>query len=237
MPEYRYGAVFLCAAAALVFLVSAPATDWAHAVALALEGLALVVAVVTAGGPRPVRRAWSAAIAVGGAALVVGVAAGLVSATAATELSAAAGIGASFALVGGLIRLVREHGVTLQAVAGALAIYLQLGLIFAWVIGFVARVGSQPYFTHGGDGTQADRVYFSFTVLTTTGFGDFTAAHSVGRGLAVVEMLSGQLYLVTVIGVLVGGLVGRRRSSSPGSDEAARVARAHAGAGPSDERS
>ena len=54
-------------------------------------------------------------------------------------------------------------------------------------------------------------MYFSFTVLTTTGFGDYTAATSVGRALAVVEMLLGQLYLVTIIGVLVGNLAGRRR--------------------------
>ena len=110
------------------------------------------------------------------------------------------------------MRLVRQRGVTLQAVAGALAIYLQLGLMFAWLIGFVAYVDSAPYFAQGGDGSQADRVYFSFTVMTTTGFGDLTAAESVGRGLAVLEMLAGQLYLVTVIGVLVGGLVGRRRA-------------------------
>ena len=96
-------------------------------------------------------------------------------------------------------------------VAGALAIYLQLGLMFAWLIGFVAHVDSAPYFAQGGDGSQSDRVYFSFTVMTTTGFGDLTAAEPVGRGLAVVEMLAGQLYLVTVIGLLVGGLVGRRR--------------------------
>jgi hypothetical protein len=54
-------------------------------------------------------------------------------------------------------------------------------------------------------------VYFSFTVLTTTGFGDFTAATSVGHALAVVEMLLGQLYLVTVIGILVGNLARQRR--------------------------
>ena len=44
-------------------------------------------------------------------------------------------------------------------------------------------------------------MYYSFTVLTTTGFGDLTAAEPVGHALAVVEMLGGQLYLVTVIGV------------------------------------
>jgi Ion channel len=41
-------------------------------------------------------------------------------------------------------------------------------------------------------------------VLTTTGFGDFTAAHSGGRALAVLEMLVGQIYLVTVISILIG---------------------------------
>ena len=49
-------------------------------------------------------------------------------------------------------------------------------------------------------------------MLTTTGFGDFTADTPVGHALAVLEMLIGQLYLVTVIGVLVGSFAGRSRS-------------------------
>ena len=61
-------------------------------------------------------------------------------------------------------------------------------------------------FASGTDGTQNARVYFSFTTLTTTGFGDYTAANRGGRALAVLEMLLGQLYLVTVIGLLVGNL-------------------------------
>jgi Ion channel len=211
-PEYRYGAVFACAAAALVVLVIAPTNDLGRAIALALESLALFIAVATSRERRSVRRARAVIVAVGAVLVVGGVAAGVVSPEGASALSALAGISASLALVGGLVSLVRQHGVTLQAVAGALAIYLQLGLIFAWVIGFVAHVDSVPYFAQGGDGSQTDRVYFSFTVLTTTGFGDLTAAQPVGRALAVVEMLGGQLYLVTVIGVLVGGLVGRRRA-------------------------
>jgi Ion channel len=211
-PEYRYGAVFACAAAALVVLVIAPTNDLGRAIALALESLALFIAVATSRERRSVRRARAVIVAVGAVLVVGGVAAGVVSPEGASALSALAGISASLALVGGLVSLVRQHGVTLQAVAGALAIYLQLGLIFAWVIGFVAHVDSVPYFAQGGDGSQTDRVYFSFSVLTTTGFGDLTAAQPVGRALAVVEMLGGQLYLVTVIGGLVGGLVGRRRA-------------------------
>jgi hypothetical protein len=53
---------------------------------------------------------------------------------------------------------------------------------------------------------QSQRVYFSYTALTTTGFGDLTARTPPGRALAVLEMLIGQLYLVTVIAMLVGNL-------------------------------
>ena len=89
------------------------------------------------------------------------------------------------ALVGGLLRLLRERGVTLQAVAGALAIYLSVGLVFAWIIGFIAQVDSTPYFAQHTSGTEGDRGCFRFTTLTTTGFGDFSAATPVGHALAV----------------------------------------------------
>ena len=51
-------------------------------------------------------------------------------------------------------------------------------------------------------------------MLTTTGFGDLTPAAGIGRLLAVLEMLLGQLYLVTVISLLVGNL-GRGRGHDP----------------------
>jgi hypothetical protein len=119
------------------------------------------------------------------------------------------------ALVGGLLRLIHADGVTVQAVAGAIAIYLLLGLLFSWLVAFAARVDSSPYFAAGE--TLADRpsVYYSFTVLSTTGFGDYTAGSAVARTLAVVEMLTGQLYLVTVIGLLVGNFSRRQPSTVP----------------------
>ena len=211
-PEARYAAVFLCAAAALVVLVMVPTTDWTRALALLFECLALFIAVATGRERVQVRRTRAAAVGVVAVLLIAAAAAGVLGPATVSVLSATAAISASAAIAGGLLRLVRQRGVTLQAVAGALAVYLQLGLMFAWLIGFVAHVDSAPYFAQGGDGSQSDRVYFSFTVMTTTGFGDLTAAQSVGRGLAVIEMLAGQLYLVTVIGLLVGGLVGRRRA-------------------------
>ena len=135
---------------------------------------------------------------------MVAVAAGAVPAEVTLVIAGLIGIAIPLTLAGGLLRLVGARGATLQAVAGALAIYLCLGLTFAWIIGLIARIDPAPYFASGTDGSESDRVYYSFTVLTTTGFGDLTAASQVGHALAVLEMLLGQLYLVTVIGVLIG---------------------------------
>ena len=115
------------------------------------------------------------------------------------------------ALVRGLLRLLGKEGVTANAVAGSLAIYLTIGLLFAWIIGFIGDVSSTPYFAQHAGVTEGDKVYFSFTALTTTGFGDLTPATPVGHSLAVIEMLTGQLYLVTVIGLLIGNFAARRR--------------------------
>jgi hypothetical protein len=54
--------------------------------------------------------------------------------------------------------------------------------------------------------------YFSIVTLTTVGFGDITAVSGVARTLVALEALIGQIYLVTVVAVVVGHLgVARRR--------------------------
>jgi len=203
--------VFSLVLAAVVFLIAAPTADWSRAVAIAIEGVALVITVATSRERESVRR--RRAVTVGIALLVVVVLIALeafprwlIAVTAAVVTAAV-----PIALSRGLVRLLRQKGVTLNAVAGSLAIYLSVGLIFAWVIGFFAVVDSTPYFAQNTSGTQGDKVYFSFTTLTTTGFGDFTPATPVGHAIAVIEMLTGQLYLVTVIGLLIGNFAARGR--------------------------
>jgi hypothetical protein len=209
--QFRYGVVFLLALALVVFVIAAPSANWSSAVGLAIEGVALVFAVATARERQEIRHRWAVGVGIVMIILVLLVA----TAAAPRQLTAAANVVITAAIpvviVGGLLRLLRERGVTVQAVAGALAIYLAIGLVFAWTIGFITHVDSTPYFAQHTSGTEGDRVYFSFTVLTTTGFGDFSAATPVGHALAVIEMLTGQLYLVTVIGLLVGNFVSKRK--------------------------
>ncbi|HWX86948.1 MAG TPA: potassium channel family protein [Solirubrobacteraceae bacterium] len=216
---FRYGAVFLLTLTLLVFVIVAPSTDWSHAVGCTLQWLALLAVVATSRANRNVRRPVAIVLLGLASFTVVGEAAGALSDAVLYGISGLLSVAIPLALIGGLIRLVRTHGVTPQAVSGALTLYLLLGLVFAWVIGFVAKVESAQYFAQTAHASTSQIVYFSFAVLTTTGFGDLTAATHIGRALAVVEMLLGQLYLVTVIGVLVGNFAGRGRRSpeSPSS--------------------
>ena len=210
--EFRYGAVFVLIVALLAFVIVAPAGNAARAVVLALEGLALLVVVATSRERREVRKARVRALGVAAALAVAAVAFGALPLPVVFVTNGVLTLSILGALIGGLVRLVRLHGVTLQVVAGALTIYVLLGLIFAWLVSLVADVDASAYFAEGGDASLGERVYYSFTVLTTTGFGDLTAATPAGHALAVVEMLLGQLYLVTVIGVLVGSFAARSRS-------------------------
>jgi hypothetical protein len=106
-------------------------------------------------------------------------------------------------------RLLRHPRVQGSTVLGALCIYLLLGLFYAylfWAVGVI----SSPFLAGTGAATMVDYLYFSYASLTTVGYGDVTAAKDIGRILAVSEALIGQLYLVTVVALLVGNL-GRDR--------------------------
>ena len=207
---YRYGVVFVITLVLLVFQIAAAGDPWARAVAIGLEVAALTVVVATSRERARERRHHAVGVALFGAAVVGLVAVDVLPKEVTFAVGGALALAIPAALSGGLVRLIRTRGVTLQAVGGALTVYLYVGLLFAWLIAFISVVDSDPYFAEGDVGA-GDRVYFSFTTLTTTGYGDLSPATSVGHSLAVVEMLTGQLYLVTVIGVLVGDLVGRRR--------------------------
>jgi hypothetical protein len=215
--EFRYGAVFLLTLTLLVFVIVAPGANWSRAIGCALQWLALLTVVATSRARTGVRRSVAIVLLALTSFTVVGEAAGALSDSVLFAISGLLSAAIPLALIGGLLRLVRAHGVTPQAVAGALTLYLLVGLVFAWAIGFVAKVEDVPYFAQQAHASTSQIVYFSFAVLTTTGFGDLTAATHLGRALAVVEMLLGQLYLVTVIGVLVGNFAGRSRSSPPGT--------------------
>jgi hypothetical protein len=210
---HRYGFVLLLAAVAVLFAVIAPESDVSRGVEVLLQGGTLLVVIATARETPLVRDSIAAVVSAVLVALAVAVALDLVPTWLGSAVAGFAVVTSLVVLVRGLLRLLRERGVTLQAVSGALAIYLLVGLLFGLAIAVAARLDPKPYFAQGSDGTQSDHMYFSFTTLTTTGFGDLTAATRTGRTIAVLEELLGQIYLVTVISLLISNLRRNRPES------------------------
>jgi len=117
------------------------------------------------------------------------------------------------AIVVGVVRSLRAHRqVTAPAVLGVLCVYLLLGMFFAFLYGAIGHLAG-GFFAEGQKATAAHTLYFSFTTLTTVGYGDFTAASNLGHTLSVTEALVGQIYLVTVVSLIVGNVAlgGHRR--------------------------
>ncbi len=111
----------------------------------------------------------------------------------------------------GVIRSLRaRQAVTLEAVFGVLCVYLLVGMFFAFTYGSIDKLGGHPFFAEGQLASVPHCLYFSFTSLTTVGYGDFTARTNLGHTLAVSEALLGQIYLVTVVSLIVANL-GRSR--------------------------
>ena len=93
--------------------------------------------------------------------------------------------------------------VTAQSIYGVLSVYIILGLMFAAFFAAIDHLGGGHFFTSGQPAATQTFQYFSFTTLTTLGYGDFTAAGNPGRAIAVLEALTGQIYLITLVAFLV----------------------------------
>ena len=84
-----------------------------------------------------------------------------------------------------------------------------------------------PFFVQTTAPASAEYVYFSYTTLATVGYGDFTAATSLGRMLVGLRGLVGQLYLVSAVALLVGNI--GRSSARPRMTAIARRGRREPG--------
>ncbi len=102
--------------------------------------------------------------------------------------------------------VVRQGVVNARSVVGALSIYLMIGLFFTFAYGAVAGLSDSELFAQGTDGTPPDHLYYSYVTLTTVGYGDFSTSSDLGHVLSISESLLGQIYLVTVVALIVSRL-------------------------------
>jgi hypothetical protein len=205
-----YGLVLLLVIATYVLASLVPFRGWGGVAISAVAGSCATMALVSAGaGPRLVR--WSATLTF--AAVLLAMVAAL--ATAATPAAIEALIVVALLAVAAaevLGTIVRAVEVGFRTILGAISVYVILGLLFTFVYASIDRLQAGPFF---GTATRTgDFVFFSITTLTTTGYGNLVPDAQPGRMLAGLEMLVGQIFLVTLIAGLVSlwrpGSAGRR---------------------------
>jgi voltage-gated potassium channel Kch len=115
-----------------------------------------------------------------------------------------------------LVRVITSTEVNARTILGAISVYTVLGLLFAFLYEAIGRIENYPFFENHPVLHHSDYLFFSYTTLTTTGYGDLVPGGQPGRMLAGIEMLLGQIFLVTLVAGLValwrpGASIRRRR--------------------------
>jgi hypothetical protein len=224
--RHRYGIVFVLVVLSFVVQEAAPDTDLTRVVIIWLQAATVAAAVRIAGANLPIVRLAAAVVALAAvAAPVLWVVEGSVG-DGVTAIATGLLVGvAPVAIAAGLSRdLLHSGEVTVETLSGVLAIYLLVGMFFSFLFAAVQTLGDDPFFAEIADPERADYLYFSYTTLTSTGFGDFTAATNLGRTLTSIEALVGTIYLVTIVALIVANLRPRRRpaDAAPAEEDARR---------------
>jgi hypothetical protein len=198
---HSYGLVLGLIIVVFVFTSVAPNSPWADSTLVLLESLTLVTALWTSG-----LASADSKVSIGLVALATGSAVALL-VVGGTFFQAVVLILAALLTLATILTvalgIIDQGEANVRAVTGAVCVYVLIGLLFVYMYGVIAAVGSGDFFAQGTDGSRSLRLYFSYVTLATLGYGDYTAAGELGRTLAIVEALFGQLYLVTVIALLV----------------------------------
>lgn len=113
-----------------------------------------------------------------------------------------------------LRHVLREDEVDADTIAGSICIYLLLGMIWAMMFAFVEEMEPGSFQLAFQDGPlSADGItphftfflYFSFTTLTTLGYGDILPMTPASHSLTTLEVIAGVLYIGAFVARLISG--------------------------------
>jgi hypothetical protein len=101
-----------------------------------------------------------------------------------------------------LVSLFRAKQVTFNTIYGAVSVYLLIGTMFSILYTFIETLLPGSFFI---DETRSlDFVFFSFTTLTTLGYGDITPVSAYARTATSLQAIIGVLYIAILISRFVG---------------------------------
>jgi hypothetical protein len=212
-----YGSVLLLILFTYVFSVSVTAS-WAGSLVITVQIATVWTALHVSRARRPVRRIAGFLLLLSAVAAVVNLFVGKETTGEGfvAFMSAVLYLIAPFSITRSLLF---RREVDLQTVLGAIDIYLLVGMLFAFIYRFLGVVQANPFFGANGAGKLPQDLFFSFTTLTTTGYGNLVPAGNPGQTFAVAEMLVGQLFLVIAVAKVINAYTPLRLPGS-GSQQA-----------------
>lgn len=214
-----YGPVLLSIVVTYVLAVALTSTR-ARALVILVQIAAVWLAFRTSRVHQRVLRAADVLLVIAGADAI----AGLLAVPAAGSRGVLLGVSCLLYL-GAPVAIVRHvvvrRRVDRETVLGAIAAYLLIGMFFAFAYAWFGEVQSGAFFGSHGDGTLPQDLFFSFTTITTVGFGNLVPDGNPGQTLAVFEAVIGQLFLVIALAKAVSAWRPEfRRETTAGAAEA-----------------
>ena len=104
--------------------------------------------------------------------------------------------------------------VTLDTILGSICIYFLIGILWALIYGICSTIDNNA-FSESLTEQRGVRtlIYFSFTTLTTVGYGDISPVSHLTRMLTNLEAIIGQMYPAIIISILVSIYTSERTKS------------------------
>jgi Ion channel len=175
--------------------------EWA-AVLLTLSTSATSVVALTSAHARP--RVVRRAVVVAGLAILLAMASATFGGRLCLNIASFLEICLLLVAMGAVLqRVLTSDSVSSRTILGAISVYTALGIVFTWAYGLIDRIEGGGFFGESVQTQGNDFLFFSYTTLTTTGYGDLVPAGQVGRMVSGFEMMLGQIFLVTLVAGLV----------------------------------
>jgi hypothetical protein len=167
---------------------------------------------VTRARPMVQRVAWIVLSAAGVAAVVADLF-GLEGPLLAIPLSAASMIALLVAPWVIIAHQVTRRGLNLEALLAAITAYILVGMFFAFVYNLMSQISADPLFGEESLDSLGNQLFFSFTALTTTGYGNLVPVGTGGQAVAIAEGITGQLFLITAVARIMRGASAKRATT------------------------
>lgn len=152
---------------------------------------------------RPIRRAGWVVITIAGVAVVTAEVTGGHGDVLHIILSAASVVAYVVAPAAIIGHQLKRDGVDSQTLLASIAAYVLVGMMFTFVYNLVSLLSGIPTFGEADTNTLAAQLFFSFSTLTTTGYGNLVPVQTLLQSVAILEAITGQLFLVIALARVV----------------------------------